>query len=350
MKTCLIVPTIRPDSFNRFAQEWGPIADWDTTFVVFDGEKVPDGLDFGTLPDMRVMDRVKVRQQFGSAGAYAFNQVNSSCRGAAFVRAWHEGFDVMATLDDDCYPDRTGTDAGLMAQHIKAMDNTPKWCESIPQTRTRGFPYYCDTPLDTVAANHALWCGVADFDGITQMAFGVRHDFEPPRYTRVMPRGQFWPFCSMNFAIKRPYVPFIFAPPNSAAPDSRFDRMDDIWFGVILEAVLDKLGKDITCGPPIIRHERASNVLNNMKQEAPGVFENEQFYKVVQFALDSVDFSGVDPVSSPLSAVSVMRQLALGFRRASESDLIKEPARKVWYAECSKKMTLWCQNFDLKYD
>lgn len=343
MKTCLILPTIRPDSFNRFAQEWGPIADWDTTFVVYDGEEVPPGIDYGVLPDTQVMDRNTVRAMFGEDGAKAFNQVNSSCRGAAFVRAWHEGFDVMATLDDDCYPERGK--GGLMLQHLEAMDNTPKWCESIPRTRTRGFPYYCDTPLKTVMANHGLWCGVADFDGITQMAFGVRDDFDPPRYTRVMPRGQFWPFCSMNFAIRREAVPFIFAPPNSAAEDSRFDRMDDIWFGVILEAMLEKLGRDITCGPPIIRHERASNVLNNMKQEAPGVFENEQFYKVIQLAMDThvgLEGDGFNWESDP---IKFMRQLAVGIGWAATTDLVKGASRKAWYRKCADQMMLWCGNF-----
>jgi hypothetical protein len=113
---------------------------------------------------------------------------------------------------------------------------------------------------------------VADWDAPTQLVKGSHRPVE--FYRGPIPKGVYFPVCSMNLAFRRCMLPYIYQAPWSLG----IKRFDDILTGVEAKREIDKHGWAAVSGYARVLHERASNVFTNLENEATGMRLNEDFW------------------------------------------------------------------------
>lgn len=280
MKTALVIPTIRETSIKQFLEawqcgpdHWGNTKNWDHIIVVEDNPektfniKVDHHVSWKEIEDDLKED------------AWVISRRDSAIRCYGFLLAHRLGADFVFTLDDDCLPTKeyeVDTYA-FVKKHLRNIGNTPKWISSVPHQRTRGLPYKNFGLLNNVAFSVGLWEGVPDLDSLNYLACPDTKLQLPP--TRVMPTGQYFPFCGMNFAFRKEVSPLTYFPLQGEGRP--FRRFDDIWFGVIAKKVCDHLGLFMTCGEPYVHHYKASDPFVNLVKEAPGIAYHEAFWEII---------------------------------------------------------------------
>ena len=270
MKTALVVPTIRETSIKQFLKSWrsGPNK-WDQIFVVEDNPKKTFNIDV----DHHVSWE-EIEEDLGE-DAWVISRRDSAIRSYGFLLAYRSGADYIFTLDDDCIEPNFITH--LVDQHIKNMEETPKWIGSVPDQRTRGLPYKNFGKAKNIMFSVGLWQGNPDLDAMQTLTC-PNTELKLPK-TRVMPVGQYFPICGMNLAFKREVCPLAYFPLQGEGRP--FRRFDDIWFGVIAKKVCDHLGLLMTCGEPYVYHSKASDPFTNLVKEAPGIAYNEVFWEII---------------------------------------------------------------------
>lgn len=264
----LVVPTIRKNSIQSFFDAWKDQKDWDAVILVEDNPKKSFDVDVDYHYSWEDIDN-ELQED-----AWIISRRDSAIRSFGFYKAWQIGAKNIFTLDDDCLPI---TGIKFCESHISNLKNSSKWCESVLGSRTRGIPYYNLGVMNNVKFSMGLWEGIPDFDAIHMLS-----ECGKPivlSETRIMPRGQYFPFCGMNFAFTRDVTPLTYFP--LMGKDSPFGRFDDIWFGVICKKICDHLNYAISCGRPYIYHSKASDAFNNLIKEAPGIKFNESFWEII---------------------------------------------------------------------
>jgi reversibly glycosylated polypeptide/UDP-arabinopyranose mutase len=303
----LVVPTIRLASIKNFLDLWNPIKDWDVTIVVEDNPEKTFDIDVDYHFSWKDIDNDLLED------SWIISRRDSSIRSYGFYKAHQMGADYIFTLDDDCLPLKNQK---FCQEHVDNLEKTSKWCESVLGFRTRGIPYKNLGLLENVVFSMGLWEGVPDFDAVHMLADCIG----PLRLTetRVMPRGQYFPFCGMNFAFKREVTPMcLFALMGQGSP---FGRFDDIWFGVICKKICDHLNYFITCGKPYIYHSKASDAFNNLIKEAPGIKFNENFWQIID-----------DIVLTGTTSVDCMKEIGDALEKQDEEYLKKfGKAIQIW--------------------
>lgn len=272
----LVVPSNRPKLLGEFVAAWNPVADWDAMIVVFDGPDCRDAQraveERETSVPIHWYSWEDIDRELGD-DAWIISRKNAGIRSFGFLKACELGADVIATLDDDCYP----IDDRLFACHVEAMDCTPCWVSSALNMTARGMPYRNRGQLAGVAVNVGLWRGVGDWDAPHSLVGDEdRKHFEPPAGQRVVPSGQYVPISTMNVAFRRAVLPLMYLP--KMGQDVPYDRFDDIWGGILAKRVCDHLGWHVSVGRPVVNHQRASNPFVNLVKEAAGISMNEAFW------------------------------------------------------------------------
>lgn len=274
----LVVPTIRLNSIQEFLKEWKPYKDWDVTILVEDNPEKTFEVDVDYHYSWKDID-LNLRDN-----SWIISHRDSAIRSFGFLKAWQLGAEYIFTLDDDCLPIKGSC---FCKDHLKNLKETPRWCESVLGHRTRGLPYKNLGLMTNVKFSMGLWEGIPDFDAIHMLT--NFSDSLNLTETRVMPQGQYFPFCGMNFAFSRDVTPLTYFP--LMGKDSPFGRFDDIWFGVICKKICDHLNYAITVGRPYIYHSKASNAFDNLVKEAPGIKFNESFWEFI----DCIKLEGRNP-------------------------------------------------------
>jgi len=274
----LVVPTIREGHLNRFLAVWETLGDWDKVIVVEDNPKKT----FNIIGKAYHYCWEDVEKYLGQ-NAWIISKRDSAIRSFGFLIAYWMEADYILTLDDDCYPQPNSKP--IFQAHIDAMNNHRRWTESVPGMRTRGLPYENQGKLENVVANMGLWSKIADYDAIQTLGTKIDEDFKPPTGSRIIPNGQYFPLCGMNFCFKRQATPLAYFP--LMGENSPYRRFDDIWFGIIFKKIIDCLGWHVSVGDPSIEHQRASDPFVNLVKEAPGIALNEKFWRWV----DSCQFN-----------------------------------------------------------
>lgn len=271
----LVIPSVREHQLHQFLDAWRPHRFWDRLIVVEDNSSHTFKLND---PDLVHLCWHDFGPRLNSAQSI-ISRRDSAVRSFGFLTAWDLGAEVIFTLDDDTRP-IAGVDHGAL--HLRALQASPRWVESIPGMRTRGLPYQNRGTLDSVVCNMGTWSGVPDLDAVGSLALGCPTDFAAPRGSRVLAQRQYAPVCGMNLAFRREFTPLAyFGLQGHGQPYSRFD---DIWFGVWAKRICDHLGWSIAVGDPPVRHLRASDPFVNLMKEAPGIVMNESFWQLVDGA------------------------------------------------------------------
>jgi hypothetical protein len=277
----LVIPTIRESSIKCFLESWRPVKDWDVVILVEDNPQKTFDIDVDHHFCWSDIDT-----DLGG-DSWIISRRDSAIRSYGFYKAYQMGADYIFTLDDDCLPTRDRS--YFCDEHIKNLEKTPKWCESVLGYRTRGLPYENFGLMKNVKFSMGLWEGIPDFDAINMLSNSSNQIQLTPN--RIIPKGQYFPFCGMNFAFKRDVTPLTFF--ALMGYNTPFGRFDDIWFGIICKKICDHLDFSISCGTPHIYHSKASNAFDNLVKEAPGIKMNEHFWE----AIDNIELQKNTPIS-----------------------------------------------------
>jgi hypothetical protein len=260
----IVVPTIREKQLDLFYSEWARFKEkYDLFFIAIRDSEQPT-VNFNFTVD----------EIMGEDADLIYDH-NDGVRnlGFAFVAKFLPGAEVIISLDDDVLP--LGDTIG---DHLKALKRrVPVSWLPIGSEYTRGFPYALREEAEVVLS-HGVWEGVADWDASTQLIKGNR----PIKfYKGTVPKGCLFPFCAMNFAFKRKLLPYIYQAPMFGD----LNRFADIWGGIEAKKDIDRNSWAAVTGYAKVRHQRASNVFDNLAKEAKGIKMNEEYGKDEYFKL-----------------------------------------------------------------
>lgn len=287
--TALVIPSNRPEHLRAFLDAWRPWP-WDHIVIVEDNPTItfePSDDDLAESARLDLFSWAEIDTAIRDASI--ISRRDSAIRAFGFWHAWHEGAEVIVTLDDDCYP--TGED--LVAGHLANLCTTPRWTSTVPGMRVRGLPYDNLGTLADVAVSIGLWQGYPDLDGMETLTNGPQvtgSDWSAGIETRVISPEQLVPMSGMNLAVIRDIACLMYYPPMGEG--SPYGRFDDIWCGLVVQRVCRHLRRSITVGHPIVNHQRASDPHVNAAKEAPGVAAHEKVWELV----DEVALTATDPL------------------------------------------------------
>lgn len=281
MKIAVIVPTIRPESWEVFFDKWIDLFRKHKVELF----KVDDSKEQAICYRM-IETNVHNSILFAECGLLApdferqpnkewlFNKTDG-CRNLGFY--WAEQLtkpDVFITLDDDVYPI-----GDPIQDHINAlnMQVSPNWISTAQDWRVRGIPVFGEKW--PVMLSHGVWAGVPDFDAPTQL---LNPNVQDVAFNRTnIPYGVLFPMCIMNVAFRRELLPWMYQSPMGqrlaefGLPTG--DRFADIWSGVVAKLACDLNQWGVVTGYSTIYHSRASNVFTNLRKESVFLEQNETF-------------------------------------------------------------------------
>lgn len=301
-KIICVVPTIRPESMEKFRTAWTPLFEKHsvTLITVWDGERphftvkepgreeYPTGMNLEGIKDL-------------------FCRFTDACRNLGFVLASNFDYDYLLTLDDDVTPldgdvcfDNWDNDP--IQSHLDVLNKRVplSWMNTahMDSDYLRGVPYGVRDEAP-VMLSHGVWGGTPDYDGETQLRLekdgGVPYSL--PYYVGPIPKGVLFPLCGMNVMVRREALPYFYFAPmgkdtgilsyrdvdQTSGGTHTFEipllnRFADIWMGIFLKREFDKLGWACYTGTSVIHHTRASDAKKNMEQEKLGREWGERLY------------------------------------------------------------------------
>lgn len=163
-------------------------------------------------------------------------------RNIGLVRAYHEGADIVAVVDDDNIPYKNWGKNLLVGKNVKVRYCTTREPVFDPLSATnynklwhRGFPWQllpnkgnfkASTKKVNVLVQADLWDGDPDVDAVCRMAYCPKVKFSKIKpFTSNKPM----PFNSQNTFLAREAIPYYFLFPH-------IGRMDDIWGAYFLQS------------------------------------------------------------------------------------------------------------------
>lgn len=298
-KIALIVPTIRKESILRFLKEWSDeLEKYNVTLFVIEDYYEPtiDFSDFNYKVKIYHFSWKDFREELGE-NEWIIPRHNASIRSFGFYMAYKMGFEIIITLDDDCYPlNKYYTSVenyDFFKTHLQRLllENAEiteeAWEPTVLKIRSRGFPYYNflrnTTKKVKVILNHGLWANIPDLDAINQF-LNQSYDLKLYFIDKLIPKNKYFSMCGMNIAFKREATPalyFLLMGEDEKGNKYPYDRFDDIWAGIFFKKIADHLNYDVLSGHPVIWHDRASNFFKNLQKEANGIEINERLWQIV---------------------------------------------------------------------
>jgi len=216
--------------------------------------------------------------------------------------AYERKSDVILFLDDDTKP---LPEVDFLSAHLKNLNDPPctvqtrgTWVNVLGESThifPRGFPYgerqfatqeTGTKPSCEVVLNQGLWNGVLDHNAVDILVYGglqgldgILRSSMGTAKSHTVPIGKYATTCSMNLCFKREIVPaFYQLPMNSYG----IDRFDDVWSGIFLKKVLNRIGKAMSYGQPLCVHEKVPrDVFRDIRAELEGLVINERLWRVV---------------------------------------------------------------------
>ena len=255
MKTAVVIPSMRgPKCLESFLK----IAPQNVDFIIISEQKLEKKYDRTTeFNDKEVFEK-----------SWIFNRHTK--RNFGFAYALRQNYDVVINLDDDCFPKSDS----YFDDHIKRLQmlshdhfNILNAFSNIPAdvffNGARGHPTDIAKKLPIVV-NQGLWEGDLDLPSITICNVLSSKDGKIPKpicneskvvRDFVVPKNQFTTVCGMNTSFLKeviPAFPYTYQEPD----DFGIARYDDIWSGLFIKKILDKLDKRMSAGFPVVSHEK----------------------------------------------------------------------------------------------
>ena len=216
--------------------------------------------------------------------AWIIPRRTSAIRSYGYYVAYRNGAETILTLDSDTRPEDD------ISEHLELLGDFPHIAWKLTGTnRTRGLPYGGINVKRRVGISHGMWTGVPDYDAVIQLS-GLFDaiDFD---YNHIEPfETDYFPMCGMNLAFTREVAPLMYF--GLQGPEYPYDRFDDIWCCHIAQKICRHLGIGYRSGRPVVRHDRASNVMVNLAKEGLGMLVWEQFWRFI----DGIQLTGGTPI------------------------------------------------------
>ncbi|MFH1601622.1 MAG: hypothetical protein ABIB61_01560 [Candidatus Shapirobacteria bacterium] len=274
MKTAVVVPTIREECLKVWFDRWAEELKNVHVIVVEDNPEPSFKIESSKIKfDHYSWKDIDNELSYKS---WIIPKRTDCVRSFGLFKAWQQNYDMIVTLDDDCYPD----DENFIETHKKSLfeQTYPKdWFQHSQSISVRGVPKNIE--FSHSVANMGLWSNIPDFDAVTQISNpNVR--LQKKNFSFISPFGYFSPISGMNLAFRRETIPSAYF--LLMGKEYGVDRFGDIWMGVFLKRICDHLGVYITGGDPYIRHERASNPTRNYEKEKLGYDDNNMLWKSVR--------------------------------------------------------------------
>lgn len=273
--TVVVVPTIREQHALAFLERWEHELDGATIILV---EDRPEPTFYTGSHRVRHVAWCDIDADLGDA-AWIVPRGSGCVRSYGCYLAGRSDAEMVVALDDDCYPDEGHP--GFLRRHWERLQHAEAgaWMSTLDGgVQPRGVPYHAATRSGPAVLNHGLWTNIPDFDAPTQL-LSSRVQLDVSFSDVTVPRGTYFPMCSMNLAWRREFTPAMYF--LLMGPDYAYDRFGDIWGGVLAKRVADHLGLAVNSGSPAIRHERASDVWANLRKESRGLEVNETLWRAV---------------------------------------------------------------------
>jgi len=292
-KYALVTTTINvPNNLEAYAKDIKERGD--DAFIVVAGDKKTPREAWDFLGDIWKKYKVPVEAmppsvQEAKYAAYSsflgWNTIRR--RNIALLHAYHQGADVIVTIDDDNHL----TTPGYLKGHGELVEK----CETQIISSESGWYNCCGHLVDDCASggfyprgysmrergarsplltrrvssersvvNAGLWIGDPDIDAVTRMAInpvvvGARNlPFD-------LGQGTYCPFNSQNTAIRRDAIP-------AYCMISGVGRYDDIVPSFFVKRISDHLGDYIRFGEPVVRQDRnAHDLWKDLESERVGM-------------------------------------------------------------------------------
>ena len=250
-------------------------------------EIAPDNVDFVILSEKKIEKKIEKTVEFNDEGifkeSWIFNRHTK--RNFGFAYGYKQDYDVMITLDDDCFP----LSENYFQEHIERVSSTTsdffnmlKLFSDVPsdvfEQGARGHPKKIENEYPVVV-NQGLWHGDLDLWASTISNTLKSNDGKIPdslsKNCKVMqdfviPKGQLTTVCGMNVAFLKEVTP-AFAWSYQEPDGDLVARYDDIWSGLFVKVILDKLDKRMNAGHPVILHDKGRrDITIDLKWEKNG--------------------------------------------------------------------------------
>lgn len=308
----------------------------------------PPNVDFIILSQEKLEKKYERTIEFNDkeifAKSWIFNRYSK--RNYGFLYAYKQNYDAVINLDDDCFPtsktffyDHWNNLKNEVDDHfniLNAFSNIPK---DVLNNGARGYPTY-NVKKFPVVINQGLWMGDLDLPAKTiyELLNSKDGKIPPPISTEslvtnhfVIPKNQLTTVCGMNISFLSEVIP-AFPYTYMEAEGYGIARYDDIWSGLFVKIILDKLGKRMSAGFPVIRHEKGKrDVLKDIEYEKRGESMNNFLWEnLPSLVLENNDY------------ISCFLEIAEWLRKVSDNP------ERVFFAKVSKSMYEWIDLIDDK--
>lgn len=255
MKVALVMPSQRgPKSLESFIEIAPPYVD----FIILSQEKLEKKHErLVEFNDKEVFNK-----------SWIFNRLSK--RNFGFLYAYKQNYDIIITLDDDCFPisntyfhehiSKLSSYDTQFFNVLEAFENIP---EDIKKYGARGYPTI-ENKKFPIVINQGLWHGDLDLPAFTFDKILNSKDGKVPSPLSkeavvaknfIIPKGKFSTVCGMNISFLREVVPAF--PWTYQDPDGYgINRYDDIWSGLFIKKIIDKFERRMTVGFPVIIHDK----------------------------------------------------------------------------------------------
>lgn len=264
MNACIVIPSNREVD----AEILDALAPHDVAIVEAPGFTRPEASD-----RVHLLDRETQKLYFGD-DFHLLGHGSAAVRNFGVWWAYHQQYDMVINLDDDCYPPPGFVEDYelVLSGSVQAdeLETLGRWVSTLDNPATpgawypRGFPYeerlrghmqFIQGQGRRPAVHCGLWAGTLDLAAVDKVAYHR----EPPG--PVSPgyyvTRRFIPLCAMNFGCLRGYAPFVYQ-----IPWTKFDttlplwRYDDIIGGLITCGIAQLEHAWIGFGPPFVDHRK----------------------------------------------------------------------------------------------
>ena len=250
------------------------------------------------------------KERFGSGYRKYLSVIPERCHAESsfgFLLAYENCPDMIIEIDDDVYPVK---DQNIIRMHWRnltekncvTVKSRMNWYNTLENLKLnsrgvvfpRGHPY---TPTartenyswknggSSCVLNMGMWTGCPDLDAMTVLYQGGLNGrcqitaTVNKRDKIIVDKGTFFAVCSMNTAFIPKIVPAFYQLYMNCM---NIDRFDDIWSGLFLKKVVDRLNDKICLGVPLVYHDkRPRDTFKNLKAELEGMAINERLWQMV---------------------------------------------------------------------
>jgi len=319
MDAAIILTTIRvPKLLLGYAENFEKYGHTDVGFIIIGDRKTPDKAN-QQISDMlenggfsaeywNVSEQEEWLTEFPKLAEFV--PWNSDCRrNLGYLIAYQQGAEIMITIDDDNFV----TKEDYYAKHsivgttqtVLTGSSTNKWFNPCSLLKTdpprniysRGFPYNRRHNNDVswnhskgkVVLNMGLWLGQPDVDAITNLNESINvTEFNSEQV--MLAQGTYAPINTQNTAFHRCILPaYYYIPMGARIYGMMLDRFGDVWAGLFVKKIIDKINDRVAIGEPLSYHRRnPHDLMKDLESEIWGVLITEHLVP----AIESMEIDG----------------------------------------------------------